>query len=240
MGKSDNKHPDSILNLCGFQVHLLWANDAPTLEVLEDLPRLKELTYAQSIRSKIRKREHLASRWLIQQLIPDHQVIHRKDDGTPNWPRPWKGSISHKSGHVCVVLCHEKDAIGIGLDIESVTKFNMNIRRKICTKDEELVMSIDRTTDESERRRLLCTIFAAKEALYKAMYPNGKTQFWFEDAAVVDWNKQDRILTMAVLKQVAKHAKAGYKVPCHIKWVSNHEEQYVLALAVDQKNETSS
>lgn len=205
----------------------------PSLADLQKFAQSHGITTGDEIKSNQRRQEHLGARWLLHQLMPVDGVIGRNPDGSPAWPQNWIGSISHKNGHVCVAFSNHLHIRGLGVDIESVNRFNVGIAKKICTPEEQDILGLHETTDQTSKQRLLSALFAAKEALYKAMYPNGRIQFWFEDAVVIKWEAESGNISMKLLKKVATHAHIGHIVKGQVSLVSHGTEQYSVALMVD-------
>ena len=109
-----------------------------------------------------RQREFFAGRNLariaMQVLGENACPIPCNADRTPTWPPGFKGSISHSDDHVMVALTSCPQILGVGIDIESRSGVDPELRGIISTDAGEA--SIDETI-----------LFSAKEAVFKAVYP---------------------------------------------------------------------
>ncbi|WP_417552112.1 4'-phosphopantetheinyl transferase family protein [Marinomonas fungiae] len=102
-------------------------------------------------------------------------IVPKGQDGSPQWPAGWLGSISHCSDEAIAVLycqceqSHPVDLKGLGVDLENLAQAN------------QLVMSADLLGTASEhllfqnlgfeQNEALLAIFSIKESIYKAIYP---------------------------------------------------------------------
>jgi len=91
--------------------------------------------------------------------------IPRRHGGAPLWPVGMAGSISHTKGF-CAAIASAED-IAIGLDAEEYGRMKPSIERRILVDTE--AEGLD-ALDDHDRRIRVATIFAAKEAFYKAHY----------------------------------------------------------------------
>lgn len=125
-----------------------------------------------------RRQELLRSRWLLRigygLSDPD-----RGSEGEPVWPANICGSLSHKDGHVVALSVTRDKLRSIGLDIE---KFQVSERvsQRVLTASECTLLS-----ELGCIQQLGAAGFAAKEAIFKAVFPVGRQRFWFEDATVI-------------------------------------------------------
>ncbi|ORM57289.1 4-phosphopantetheinyl transferase [Pantoea rodasii] len=118
-----------------------------------------------------RKAEHLASRWLAQQMLmrfdmPDF-VLRNAPDRSPLWPAGIQASLSH-SQQIAVIAATQQP-LCIGVDVEQV------MAESTAEETAEMLMSA------AERQRLHATalpfasaatlLFSLKESLYKALWP---------------------------------------------------------------------
>ena len=94
--------------------------------------------------------------------------VTRATNREPLWPGGITGSISHTRGF-CVAVAGLVDVnLGaIGIDVERIERMRPALERRILN-DAELP-DLDSLTD-SERQQRVTTIFAAKEAFYKAHF----------------------------------------------------------------------
>lgn len=92
-------------------------------------------------------------------------AIPRQAGGAPLWPDGITGSISHTKGF-CLAAA-SKQARAIGLDAELVHRMKPSIERRILVEQERSDLG---DMQGAARRAAVATIFAAKEAFYKAHY----------------------------------------------------------------------
>jgi len=92
-------------------------------------------------------------------------AVPRREGGAPLWPADATGSISHTKGFCLAVASIGTDAIGI--DAELIHRMKPAVERRILVADERARLDGFEDHDRHER---VATIFAAKEAFYKAHY----------------------------------------------------------------------
>lgn len=107
----------------------------------------------------------------------DHERLHqRSDDRSPNWPDFVVGSITHKHSVFGVAIAPKKKLSGIGIDTEVV--FDDETARRLSSR------ILTPSESHAELNALHTTLaFSAKEALYKALYPQVKRFFGFQAAS---------------------------------------------------------
>ena len=144
-----------------------------------------DFAYAKTLKSVARRDEFLRSRWLMYQALGSSSAIERHRDGTHSWPEGLIGSISHKQGFVSLAFVDSRNSVGLGIDIELVSKMSMNFAERILNESEQGQMrgwvGNLKATDE----KTLTIIFSFKESIFKAIYPIGKTMFHFPDAEIL-------------------------------------------------------
>lgn len=94
--------------------------------------------------------------------VPD--PVTRLEGGAPLWPAGTTGSISHTRGY-CIAAAARRDGSTVGIDVEHVARVHTGIERRILTAGEQDTAA---SLPEPERRTFVATLFAAKEAFYKA------------------------------------------------------------------------
>ena len=92
-------------------------------------------------------------------------AIPRRAGGAPQWPDGMAGSISHTRGYCLAIASSEAHAIGI--DVEEVARMKPSVERRILIDAER---SLVETLAPADRQLQVASIFAAKEAFYKAHY----------------------------------------------------------------------
>jgi 4'-phosphopantetheinyl transferase EntD len=92
----------------------------------------------------------------------------------PIWPSGFRGSISHSRG-VCIAhVGRARELLGVGVDIELDTPLPNELTALICRPDEDL--------DCAPRSTL--SRFVAKEAFFKAYFPETRAFLDFHDVHV--------------------------------------------------------
>lgn len=128
-------------------------------------------------------------------------IIEVDDDRSPVWPKDVVGSISHSKAYSCSAVASCQELIGIGVDLESSARVKEKLARMIKFNSD--VKSDPRLSTEE----LLSLIFSAKESFYKALYPQVKCFFGFEDAAVTKINESS--FSIELLKDLSDDYKSG-------------------------------
>lgn len=105
--------------------------------------------------------------------------IPRREGGSPQWPEGFAGSISHTRGFCVGVASH--GPLAIGIDVEEIGRMKPTIERRILGERERGWLS---QVQSSERSRFVATIFAAKEAFYKAHYEVDPRYLGFDAVSV--------------------------------------------------------
>ncbi|MCC5996634.1 MAG: 4'-phosphopantetheinyl transferase superfamily protein [Oceanicaulis sp.] len=100
--------------------------------------------------------------------LPKPPPVLKSADGLPCWPAGYHGSIAHGAGAACAAVCPAAAFAGVGVDLEPVTALDDALERTIC-RPEEMAGFPGRALAGALSWALLA--FAAKEAVYKAIYP---------------------------------------------------------------------
>ena len=107
----------------------------------------------------------LCARDALAALGAPSTTVPRGGDGAPEWPAGFVGSISHTAGFAFAAVARVSEARGLGLDVERISRFETDLR----------ITRIVATPAERARFDLaagnLATLFSAKEAVYKCLYP---------------------------------------------------------------------
>lgn len=103
-------------------------------------------------------------------------------DRSPNWPEGVIGSITHTNSHCAVAVAPSGEPYdAIGLDLENIENFSIELIDTICLEEERRWLE---TQPIDLRPELACTIFSAKECAYKAQYPASKVFLEFSEMLV--------------------------------------------------------
>ncbi len=109
-------------------------------------------------------------------------------DGQPLWPAHWRGSITHDDFHAYVVLGPGGAGDGVGIDTEQRVDDDglRSIASLCCTQDER-----QRWLGGADDHLTATLLFCAKEALYKAIYPQVRrfVEFTEVQVATIDWSR---------------------------------------------------
>jgi 4'-phosphopantetheinyl transferase EntD len=161
----------------GFRVALWPKLQQAGIDELCSVVSESSRAHALKINNLSRRQEWLAARVLSRVLTGQEPAAGEL--GNPVWDRGWKGSISHKNGHVALWCSEQGSTIG-GVDLESVRELAVGVTAKIMDRDEILIC------DEIMPKVGTSLIFAAKEAIYKALFPLVRRFFYFEAVALSD------------------------------------------------------
>lgn len=109
------------------------------------------------------------------------QPIRVDGDRAPVWPEGWLGTLSHGGGWAAAVVARETAGWrGLGLDLEQRERCEDKLWRLILRPEERAWVEAGTGEDTPVARATL--IFAAKEALFKAVFPRSREWFGFLDA----------------------------------------------------------
>lgn len=204
---------------------VIW--DACHQPKLEDLTRFvspQGLIYASSINHMQRKKEWMATR-ALSGFLTGHEPTE-SNVGVPTWTDGWLGSITHKSGHVGLWVLRDPDLI-CGIDLEDCREFEWDLAEKVMTA-EEISLSL-----KSIQRYSGSLIFAAKEAIYKALCPIVGKKFYFEAVYLTEvlGGSGDYILKFVVAENLAPAITRGSVLYVTAKNLHLSDGFYWLALA---------
>lgn len=107
-----------------------------------------------------------AARAALNRLGLPHQMIPMAPDRSPVWPRGVRGSITH-SGEICLAaVTQDPEILGLGLDLEPDQALPPEILSEVILDEEQDLLPR--------------FVFSAKEAVYKALYPQVGQVFGFD------------------------------------------------------------
>lgn len=110
-----------------------------------------------------------------------HAELTRRADGLPEWPTGWLGSISHSSLGAIAAVSQSSSCSALGIDIEQW----IDEKSVISVQEHVTCPSELRVLRDMPLRQVTTILFSAKEALYKALYPDVKTFFDFTAARLI-------------------------------------------------------
>lgn len=124
-------------------------------------------------------------------------ILLKGSDRSPIWPTEAVGSISHDSDWAIAAVAKSSKLSGVGLDIERLDRIKNKISHYICSEREQFLRT--KTLSQTE---FLTLIFSAKEAFYKALYPQTKVFFGFQDAAIKEIDEVQKIFKIELLRDL--------------------------------------
>jgi enterobactin synthetase component D len=154
--------------------------------IIEELAELAPEGFPERAIAK-RKAEYLAGRFAAQQALAElgeGGAAGRNEDGSPRWPEPVVGSITHGAGRAWCAVARAQSVRGIGIDVERVMDASTKdeLMAKICGRPERELLARGLQQPEPARVSLA---FSAKESLYKCLYPSTRKFQDFDAAHVV-------------------------------------------------------
>jgi phosphopantetheinyl transferase len=130
-------------------------------ETLEEIIALGEGINTDNYTSEKRKKEHFASRLLVNEICPTKTIIYN-EFGAPELNNGKHISISHSKELVAVILSDKKT----GLDIEQISEKSFRIASKFVSEKNLINLNKEKAT----------LIWCLKEAIYK-WYQKGGVDF---------------------------------------------------------------
>lgn len=118
----------------------------------------------------------IVARQLLAQLGYAGVALPRGASGAPVWPAGVSGSLAHDDEVAVAAVGMHRGFHAVGIDIEPAVALPPDILALIATPQE-----LRRIADDPLRGKLL---FAAKEAVYKAVYPLDRVFLEFRDIEV--------------------------------------------------------
>ena len=118
----------------------------------------------------------IVARELLARLGHARCPLPRGVSGAPVWPAGIAGSLAHDDRVAVAAVGLQADAGAVGIDVEPAVALPPDLLALVATPRE-----LSRMADDPLRGRLL---FAAKEAVYKALYPVDRIFLEFHDIEV--------------------------------------------------------
>jgi 4'-phosphopantetheinyl transferase EntD len=145
--------------LIGHRLILLGNEDALTPEEAASIPSVPEARRASGA-------ARIVARQLMQQLGLAPVAIPRHPSRMPLWPAGLAGSLAHDERVAVAALARTQDFETLGIDIEPALPLPPELRDVVLSPREARI------------------VFAAKEAVYKAVYPLDRVFLEFADIQV--------------------------------------------------------
>ena len=105
----------------------------------------------------------LVARGLLERLGYPRGPVPKAASGAPVWPAGLVGSLAHDPEFAVAAIARRDNFSGVGIDVEETTDLPDDLIDLVTTPAERAAIGRD-----AFRAKLL---FAAKEAVYKAVYP---------------------------------------------------------------------
>ncbi|WP_420845007.1 4'-phosphopantetheinyl transferase family protein [Ensifer adhaerens] len=178
-----------------------------------------------SIASPKRQRAFLAGRYcasraLAQMGFEEPPILPVANDGLPIWPEGWIGSISHSEHGAIAVVARRSTCRVLGADMEAIV--DDDVAQGIAPiVGDPTEMAILAELPHSYRITLL---FSAKEALFKALYPDVREFQDFGAARAV--RLDDRCLRLRLTSTWGRNWQKGADVWAHY----SIEDQHVYSI----------
>lgn len=183
-----------------------------------EIPRPPSLTRA----VPRRRAEFLAGRAMTQAAMAclglPPQPVENTPDRAPLWPNGLAGSISHARGR-CACLLSRDTGRSFGIDTEAIAQ------------GRSLDAILTQTLSQTERALLTqgpyppdtnaTLAFSAKEALFKALYPQVGHHFGF-DAAELTGPPAQTCLTLSLTTDLTDRLPKGARFHVHLTLTSTH------------------
>lgn len=136
--------------------HAFWPGEAPSVA------RATPARQGEFAAGRAAARQALRAVGLVPFAIP------MGSDRAPVWPAGIVGSITHHAGRCLAVATRRRTFAGLGIDLEPLDPLAPDLAQEITTAAERAWLS---RQPEVRRGVLARVIFSAKEASYKALYP---------------------------------------------------------------------
>jgi len=146
--------------------------EADLAEALAALPASERIHALQF--SGFRRREFVAGRTAIHQLIAGDVAVLSDDRGAPLVPSGLTGSISHKGSRALAIVAPVEHG-HVGVDLERAVAPRGDIGSRILSPREPVVTG-----------KSLTRVFAIKEAIYKAVDPIVRRYVGFHEVEIID------------------------------------------------------
>jgi 4'-phosphopantetheinyl transferase EntD len=177
--------------------------------------RLEEAVCFQGAVSKVRRQAgaaRIVARQLLSRLNYNDVGIAKTSSGAPLWPAGIVGSLAHEERVALAAVARKGDFLSLGVDIESAEEL-----------PEDLVGIIATSTERSRYGQLFLRgrqLFAAKEAVYKAIFPLDQCFLDFHDIEV---ELQQQVARVSYGRTVAVKVSEGSHVIALAFLRSSHE-----------------
>lgn len=181
--------------------------------------------------------EFVAGRFLAHSLLLKQHckqpLLRDERTRAPIWPSGFVGAISHSKGvAACAVHANKHTGIkGVGIDVEHWTPQRTadSIAKEVWDDTEATLAQTAQWRDSNEqpwtREQALTLVFSAKEAIYKALYPQVRAYFGFASAkltAIEGTHTKGQLhfeLATALTPSLPKYYPLSVEYHCERNWV---------------------
>ncbi len=202
---------DGVCQLCEFEPKSYQAGLFADFQI--DFPGKLSRASAQRCAEFLAGR--LAARVALHSLNKPAAQIPIAEDRAPVWPLGLSGSISHSGNKAVCALSGDGGMVGIDLQQWLSLDTSEQIESMILNAGERALVKAG-FADYAEG---VTIAFSAKEAVYKALYPQVKKRFDFLDIEIVKVNVQQHCLELN-LADVAP----GLGKLATLKWLKSAED----------------
>lgn len=121
-----------------------------------------------------------AARWIVHGVLAELGMngvaIPRASTGAPVWPDGITGSLAHDDDMAVAAVAPIGHIASLGIDVEPAQPLPHNILALVANPADRI--------DAADRHLAGRILFAAKEAVYKAVYPLDREVLGYEDITV--------------------------------------------------------
>lgn len=144
----------------------------------------------ESIKKSVPKRqaEYLAGRFMAQKALEKLGIVQTDipigEHRCPKWPTGINAAISHSNNTALCIAVKKSNHQYVGIDVEPVLSWNTitKITNSIINNNETQML----LSNTLNYKITFSIVFSAKEALFKALYPNVGYYFDFNAAEVIN------------------------------------------------------
>jgi enterobactin synthetase component D len=149
----------------------------------------------------------LCAREALKRLGATDFDIPMGADRSPIWPTGFVGSITHSEGMAFAAVARREQAQSLGLDVEKIMSRDtaLELAPILASSDEYSRL----LTPPEDHPRLTTTIFSAKEAIFKCLYPFVKRQFDFSDVKINSIDRNNGRFTFSLSSSISAHVPVG-------------------------------
>ena len=200
-----------------------WINTAGLrLLSISELTTKEEKTEATKFQHEGRRKQYLGIRAFLRDRGFAKGPILNDEEGAPILDNTGSLSISHKESICGFATSLDTSKISVGFDVETTNKEKKKLKEKFLNPEEQALAEKTIATSICTEEQIYSMLFAAKEALFKAVFPIKRKRFYFESFHIESINmEQQRIEGTLQLDDLKK------SLPIHFH--ISKEDNYVLA-----------